>query len=116
VTEPTQASASGTVGARPATASSWAEREAAAPRPSPAPDPGPAPPDPGPAPPDPGPAPPDPGPSALTSRLPAPAALTSRLPSAADVSDLATERPEVLVGGAFAGGLVLGLILKHLGN
>jgi len=109
VTEPTQASASGTVGARPATASSWAEREAAAPRPSPAPDPGPAPPDPGPAP-------PDPGPSALTSRLPAPAALTSRLPSAADVSDLATERPEVLVGGAFAGGLVLGLILKHLGN
>ncbi len=109
MTEPTQASASGTVGARPATASSWAEREAAAPRPSPAPDPGPAPPDPGPAP-------PDPGPSALTSRLPAPAALTSRLPSAADVSDLATERPEVLVGGAFAGGLVLGLILKHLGN
>ena len=102
MTEPTQASASGTVGARPATASSWAEREAAAPRPSPAPDPGPAP--------------PDPGPSALTSRLPAPAALTSRLPSAADVSDLATERPEVLVGGAFAGGLVLGLILKHLGN
>ena len=109
MTEPTQASASGTVGARPATASSWAEREAAAPRPSPAPDPGPAPPDPGPAP-------PDPGPSALTSRLPAPSALTSRLPSVADVSDLATERPEVLVGGAFAGGLVLGLILKHLGN
>ena len=102
MTEPTQASASGTVGARPATASSWAEREAAAPRPSPAPDPGPAP--------------PDPGPSALTSRLPAPSALTSRLPSVADVSDLATERPEVLVGGAFAGGLVLGLILKHLGN
>lgn len=29
---------------------------------------------------------------------------------------LAYDRPEVLVGGAFAGGIVLALILKRLGN
>jgi hypothetical protein len=29
---------------------------------------------------------------------------------------LAHDRPEVLVGGAFAGGILLALILKHLGS
>ncbi len=36
-------------------------------------------------------------------------------PSAAGSAGLASERPEVLVAGAFAGGLLLAMILKRFG-
>jgi hypothetical protein len=36
--------------------------------------------------------------------------------SSADTGDLAEQRPELLVGGAFAGGMLLALVLKRLGR
>ncbi len=59
----------------------------------------------------------DPGPAPVPTGFPssAPSAAPHTGVSTSD-GDLATDRPEVVIGGAFAGGLVLGLILKHLGN
>ncbi len=50
---------------------------------------------------------------------PAPAPVTSPIPVPPDPDaprGLTYDRPEVLVGGAFAGGILLALILKRLGH
>jgi hypothetical protein len=47
---------------------------------------------------------------------PAEASTASGLPNPHGLPDIAVERPEVAVGAAFAGGLVLAMILKRLGR
>ena len=46
----------------------------------------------------------------------APPSTASGLPNPHGLPEIAVERPEVAVGAAFGGGLVLALILKRLGR
>ena len=55
------------------------------------------------------PKPPAPSSAPVTPPIPVP-------PDSAATRGLAYDRPEVLVGGAFAGGILLALILKRLGS
>jgi hypothetical protein len=55
-----------------------------------------------------------PGPDA--AEVNAPAATASGLANPYGLPEIAVERPEVAVGAAFAGGLVLAMILKRLGR
>jgi hypothetical protein len=60
-----------------------------------------------------------PKPSAPAPLAPAPAPALDAAPADApngSSSSLAEERPEVLAGAAFAGGFLVALILKRLGN
>ncbi len=51
-----------------------------------------------------------------TGAADAPALTASGLPNHHGLPELAVERPEVAVGAAFGGGLVLAMILKRLGR
>ena len=51
-----------------------------------------------------------------TGAADAPVVTASGLPNPHGLPELAVERPEVAVGAAFGGGLVLALILKRLGR
>jgi hypothetical protein len=67
------------------------------------------------------PAPPDAAPfstpAAFSSPTPPPDPPGAESPSPADkAAQVASDRPEVLVGAAFAGGLVLAMLLKRLGG
>jgi hypothetical protein len=53
-------------------------------------------------------------PASAVPEPPEPATTSSGLPNPYGLPDIAVERPEVGVGAAFAGGLVLALILKRL--